>query len=170
MLRRQYSVAEVEALIPTLERIFAQILQLRIGLRAIEQKLERAGVTIEVAEESGDEAADESLEESADDVEIGVSEAAPSSEAPEVRHARAVFHGLYEALSDGLQEIRALGGEVKDLELGLVDFPGRRDGDDILICWRLGEKRIEYWHTEEGGFANRRPFDETIPRTPSRLD
>ena len=155
MASQHYSVAEVEALIPTLERIFTQVLQLRVGLRAVEQKLERAGVTVDLE--------DGSL---ADDV----LQAPKTPEPAEVRHARAVFRGFYEALSDGLEQIRALGGDVKDLDMGLVDFPGRRGDDEILLCWRLGEKRIEYWHTAEGGFASRRPLDERIPRTPSRLE
>jgi hypothetical protein len=161
MTRRQYSVAEVEALIPTLEGIFTQILQLRVGLRAIEQKLERAGVSIDLDEDASD------------DEMLGLpteSEASESPDTPEIRQARAVFRGFYEALSDGLEQIRALGGDVKDLDMGLVDFPGRRGNEDILLCWRLGEKRIEFWHTVEGGFASRRPLDERIPRSPSRLD
>ncbi|MBC8134212.1 MAG: DUF2203 domain-containing protein [Deltaproteobacteria bacterium] len=157
MTRRQYTVAEVENLIPTLEGIFTQILQLRVGLRGIERKLERAGVTIEVDEESEDE------------MQVA-SRSSQGPEAPDVRHARAVFRGFYEALSDGLEQIRTLGGEVKDLDMGLVDFPGRRGADDILLCWRLGEKRIEFWHPVDGGFANRRPLDEGISRTPSQMD
>jgi hypothetical protein len=161
MTRRQYSVTEVEALIPTLEGIFTQILQLRVGLRAVEQKLERAGVTIDLDEDALD---DDALEMP------GASEPSETPDSPEIRQARAVFRGFYEALSDGLERIRAIGGDVKDLDMGLVDFPGRRGNDDILLCWRLGEKRIEYWHTIEGGFASRRPLDERIPRSPSRLD
>jgi hypothetical protein len=159
MARRVHTVAEVETLIPSLERIFTQILQLRMGLRAIEQKLERAGITIDI-DDDGDE-----------DLASTRAAQAQAQEAPDIRHARAVFRGFYEALSDGLEQIRQLGGEVKDLDLGLVDFPGRRGGDDILLCWQLGEKRIEYWHPVDGGFANRRPLDEGIPgSTPSRLD
>ncbi len=157
MARRQYSVAEVESLIPSLEKIFTQILQLRVGLRAVEQKLERAGVSIELEE---DDAPDESV----------LAQPTRSPETTEVRQARAVFRGFYEALSDGLEQIRALGGDVKDLDMGLVDFPGRRGAEDILLCWRLGEKRIEFWHPVDGGFANRRPLDEGSPGTPSRLD
>lgn len=157
MARRQYTVAEVENLIPSLERIFTQILQLRVGLRGIEQKLERAGVAIEMDDESEDDT-------------VAEARAAQVNESPDIRHARAVFRGFYEALSDGLEQIRSIGGEVKDLDMGLVDFPGRRGAEDILLCWRLGEKRIEYWHPVDGGFANRRPLDERIPRTTSRLD
>jgi hypothetical protein len=164
MSRRNYSVAEVESLIPSLEEIFTRILQLRVGLRGLEQKLERAGVSVEV-----DAMAELVTGASGtDDAEAEPTNA--SKESPEIRHARAVFRGYYEALSDALEEIRTLGGDVKDLDLGLVDFPGRRGTDDILLCWRLGEKRIEFWHTVEGGFANRRPLDERSPGSSSRAD
>lgn len=160
MARRLYTVAEVEGLIPSLERIFTQVLQLRVGLRGIEQKLERAGITVDMDDESDDDLAGARVAQAR----------AEAQEGPDIRHARAVFRGFYEALSDGLEQIRGLGGEVKDLDMGLVDFPGRRGADDILLCWRLGEKKIEYWHPVDGGFANRRPLDEGIPGTPSRLD
>jgi len=78
--------------------------------------------------------------------------------------------GSEASIESSLEQIRALGGDVKDLDTGLVDFPGRRGEEEILLCWRLGEKRIEFWHTLDGGFAGRRPLDERIPRTPSRLD
>lgn len=147
MARTQFSVSEVEALIPALERIFIHVLQLRAGLRGVEEKLDRAGVRM---------SREDLLE----------SDAGPL----EVRQAKAVFRGYYEALSDELERVKALGGEVKDLETGLVDFPSRRGGEDILLCWKLGEKRIEFWHTLEGGFSARRPIDEQISRSPQPLD
>ena len=76
---------------------------------------------------------------------------------PDVRRAKALFRGFYEALSDEIEQVRALGGEVKDIEIGLVDFPARRRGEEILLCWRLGEKTIGFWHAVEAGFAGRRP-------------
>ena len=173
MARRHYQVAEVEALIPTLEGLFTRILQLRVGLRAVEQKLERAGVDLETESFTGDlgGAGDEGdLSDGGDDVVEGASGDTVTTEPPAVLQARAVFRGFYEALSDGLEQIRALGGEVKDLDMGLVDFPGRRENEDILLCWRLGEKRIEYWHAVDGGFANRKLLDESAAGTPSRLD
>ena len=196
MARRNYSVVEVETLIPSLEEIFSRILQLRIGLRALEKKLERAGVSVDMdsapqgemdATDSPDDeeaeqatstatpahkqnAGKQSEGEKNDDGASDEGSSTEISEAPGIRHAQAVFRGYYEALSDGLEEIRRMGGDVKDLDLGLVDFPGKRGNDDILLCWRLGEKRIEYWHTVEGGFANRRRLDERLPRTPSRAE
>ena len=82
----------------------------------------------------------------------------------------AVYRGFYATLTEELERIRALGGAVKELDTGLVDFPGRRDGEDILLCWRLGEKRVGFWHTLEGGFAGRRPLDETEAGVPPRVD
>jgi len=51
-----------------------------------------------------------------------------------------------------------LGVEVKDLDEGLVDFPALRRGETVLLCWRLGEDDVGYWHTVQEGFAGRRPL------------
>ena len=48
---------------------------------------------------------------------------------------------------------------VKDLDTGLVDFPALRDGEEILLCWRLGEDEVAYWHGLEEGFAGRKRLD-----------
>jgi len=60
-----------------------------------------------------------------------------------------------------LQEVSALGGVVKDLETGLVDFPGRGpDGRGAIVnlCWKLGEDAVRFWHGMDEGFANRKPL------------
>jgi hypothetical protein len=158
MVRALFTVGEVEALIPALERIFVQVLQLRAGLRALGQKLDRAGV-----KPSRQDSLDSDESESEFEIEI-------DDGPPAVRQAKAVFRGLDEALNDEIERIRSLGGEVKDLELGLVDFPSTREGEDILLCWKLGEKSIGYWHAVDGGFASRRPIDAQIASAPSRLD
>lgn len=62
------------------------------------------------------------------------------------------------ALSRCVEEIQALGAQVKDLELGLVDFPARRGDQVVLLCWRVGEDEIAYWHGLEEGFAGRKPL------------
>jgi hypothetical protein len=56
--------------------------------------------------------------------------------------------------------IEALGAQVKDVDTGLVDFPARRgsDGETVLLCWRLGEAEIAFWHGLEEGFAGRKPL------------
>lgn len=47
------------------------------------------------------------------------------------------------------------GAEVKDVDEGLVDFPALRHGETVLLCWKLGEDEIRYWHRVEDGFAGR---------------
>ena len=101
-----------------------------------------------------------------DDLQPAELEAGP----PAVRQAKAVFRGLDEALTDELERIVELGGQVKDVETGLVDFPGKRGAEDILLCWKLGEKKVAYWHSLEGGYASRRPIDEKISTGAPRLD
>jgi len=54
--------------------------------------------------------------------------------------------------------IHALGAIVKDLDQGLVDFPAHHAGEEVLLCWRVGEPEIEYWHGLEEGFAGRKPL------------
>lgn len=55
-------------------------------------------------------------------------------------------------------EINAAGAEIKSLEEGLLDFPSRRDGEAVLLCWKLGEGGIEFWHGVDEGFAGRKPL------------
>ena len=60
--------------------------------------------------------------------------------------------------TDTLAEIDEIGVQVKDLEAGLLDFPCVMDGRTVLLCWKLGEKEIGFWHTQEDGFAGRKPL------------
>jgi hypothetical protein len=66
---------------------------------------------------------------------------------------------------DTLAEMDEIGVQVKDLEKGLLDFPAVMDGRDVLLCWKLGEKEIAYWHTPEDGFAGRKPLDGRSDKT-----
>jgi hypothetical protein len=62
------------------------------------------------------------------------------------------------SLARAVDEVTELGVEVKDIDEGLVDFPALQNGETVLLCWKLGEDEIRYWHTLEGGFAGRRPL------------
>ena len=57
-----------------------------------------------------------------------------------------------------IRAIQSHGGQVKDVDTGLLDFPSHRDGVEIELCWQVGEERIEYWHGVEEGFAGRKPL------------
>jgi hypothetical protein len=62
-------------------------------------------------------------------------------------------------LQDSLEQLTELGVEVKDADIGLVDFPAVRDGEDVLLCWRTGEDVVEWWHDLEEGYAGRKAID-----------
>jgi hypothetical protein len=76
----------------------------------------------------------------------------------ELAAAGAEVEELARGLAAIVDEITALGVQVKDLDEGLVDFPALRRGETVLLCWRLGEDEIAYWHRVEDGFAGRRPL------------
>jgi hypothetical protein len=61
-----------------------------------------------------------------------------------------------------IDEIVAHGAQVKDIDEGLIDFPALSRGETVLLCWRLGEDEIRYWHSVDDGFAGRRelPLDD----------
>jgi len=67
-------------------------------------------------------------------------------------------------VKDALAEINAIGVQVKDLDIGLLDFPCQVDGRTVLLCWKLGEKTITHWHGASEGFAGRKLIDEKIAK------
>lgn len=67
-------------------------------------------------------------------------------------------------IKDALGEIDATGVQVKDLDIGLLDFPCQVEGRTVLLCWKLGEAGITYWHGTDEGFSGRKPIDERIAR------
>jgi len=67
-------------------------------------------------------------------------------------------------VKDAVAEIHATGVQVKDLDIGLLDFPCVVDRATVLLCWKLGEKKITHWHSETEGFAGRKPIDERIAK------
>jgi len=78
------------------------------------------------------------------------------------REAWAARRGRIEALTreiqHGIDELLGLGGVPKDLDLGLVDFPHRRGGKTVNLCWKYAERDIRYWHGLDEGYAGRKPL------------
>ena len=72
-----------------------------------------------------------------------------------------VFPAEMEQLVIHVQDLNHRGIELKDLEKGLIDFPSlRASGEEVYLCYMLGEATIDHWHTLEGGYAARRPIEE----------
>lgn len=61
-----------------------------------------------------------------------------------------------EALIHHIQETDVV---IKDINLGLLDFPALKDGREVYLCWQYGEGEIAFWHEVEAGFAGRQPID-----------
>ena len=66
---------------------------------------------------------------------------------------------LAESIQSALERIHSTGCVVKDLEVGLLDFPARINGEAVYLCWRLGEDRIRFYHAQDEGFSGRKPID-----------
>ena len=61
-----------------------------------------------------------------------------------------------------VEEIENTGCLLKDLDIGLVDFPCRVAAQEVYLCWKLGEPHIHFWHNTDEGFAGRKPIDEQM--------
>jgi hypothetical protein len=59
-------------------------------------------------------------------------------------------------------ELESLGIQLKDRRIGLIDFPSELDGRRVLLCWRLGESSVQFWHDESTGYAGRQPLSPTL--------
>ncbi len=67
-------------------------------------------------------------------------------------------------LKQTLETIQESGCVVKDLDIGLVDFPTLYRGQEVYLCWKLGEPDIRFWHGTDEGFAGRKPIDDAFLR------
>ena len=60
-------------------------------------------------------------------------------------------------LEDYVDELSEIGCDLKDYQMGLIDFTGRHRGHDVCLCWKFGEEKVGFWHECEAGFAGRQP-------------
>jgi hypothetical protein len=128
-VRRLFTVAEANAEVPRLAMLV--------------ERLQRCALRLDAERH----AAAESLHVGAESI---------TSEA--LIRSRPAARALIEELSSVVQEIERSGAQLKDVELGLVDFPAEIDGHSILLCWQFGESEVVFWHREGEGFAGRHPL------------
>jgi hypothetical protein len=81
---------------------------------------------------------------------------------------RAQRDKVFQETKDAIAEINAIGVQVKDLDIGLLDFPCALYDQVVLLCWKYGEEKIEFWHGQEEGFKGRKPIDQRILRGKKR--
>ena len=140
--KRTYRIDEANAQVARLSELFENVMQVRSLLKTLYQRLESAGYPV-----SQDEL---------DDSEIELPDDAPA----EVVRDHGMFQALVETLRDHVEKIQETGCVIKDLEEGLVDWPGLHDGREVWLCWKYGETEVGFWHELSTGFAGRRPVSE----------
>jgi hypothetical protein len=134
MTKRHFSLREANQLVPRLRPILERLMT---GRRSIGEKQHR-------------------LERLRDHVRGN----GATVEGRTVAKLREEIETIAEELRRGLAEIEAFGCLVKDLDIGLIDFPALRLGQEVLLCWRMDEDGIEFWHGIHEGFAGRKPLGD----------
>lgn len=127
--RHTYTIDEANALVP---QVRAVLLQLAVQQRRLDES--HAEMHRQLDANGGPEGA----------VAAGRQEA----ETAEIR----------EGMRTLLVHLSELGVELRDIEMGLVDFPGDREGEPVWLCWRLSDARVAFWHPTDEGYATRRPW------------
>jgi hypothetical protein len=130
---RYFTPAEVEALIPALTEIMSDVRAAQAEATAVRERLR--------AEQERMTMRGGSM------IDHGV-----------WRRGREDLERVGRRIQARLDDIARLGGVPKDLGLGLVDFPHLRNGEVVNLCWKHGEKSIDYWHGLDEGFAGRKPL------------
>lgn len=135
IVQKYFTLAQAESLLPAVERVIRAAIQLKQEFVDAEESMRQA--TRRVTSLGG---ANMDRGQFADDKRR--------------RHAAA------EKLGAAIEEIQKFGCQVKDLDIGLIDFPTLYHGEVVLLCWKLGEDGIHFWHRIEEGFRGRRAVDE----------
>jgi hypothetical protein len=74
--------------------------------------------------------------------------------------ARDLRDGLAVKLRAAIEQVQEVGCVIKDLDIGLIDFPTLFRGEEVYLCWKLGEPKIEFWHPVTEGFRGRKAIDQ----------
>ena len=127
--RRIYSIEEANALIPQVRAVLLQLAVEQRRLDASHAEMHRQ------LDANGD----------------------PDSAAAAVRQESEVAE-IREGMRTLLVHLAEMGVELRDVEMGLLDFPGERDGAPVWLCWRLADPSVAYWHATDEGYASRKPW------------
>lgn len=142
---RYFTLSEAEALLPSVRARLESAINSRAELAAIDAELQELMARISMA---------------------GGSEINPTK----VARRKIERSSLVKSIEGAIDFIQTNGCVVKDLDMGLLDFPALLGNDEIYLCWKLGEPRIEWWHRINDGFAGRRRIgDEFADKGPTGL-
>ncbi len=131
IMPRYFTLSEAEALLPSVRSSLESAISSKADLAAIDAELQELMARISMS---------------------GGSEINPA----QVARRKVERAALVKSIGAAIEYIQTNGCVVKDLDMGLLDFPALLGGDEIYLCWKLGEPRIEWWHRINDGFAGRR--------------
>ncbi|MCW5979835.1 MAG: DUF2203 domain-containing protein [Bryobacteraceae bacterium] len=132
---RYFTLSQAQSLLPLLEKEFRQVVHIRRELEGAASDLDAYSQHIAMA---GGALVDQRR----------------------LLSLRGRRDALATRLKEGIEAIQEHGCQVKDLDMGLLDFPTLLRGQEVLLCWKLGESEIAYWHGTEEGFRGRKPIDD----------
>ncbi len=132
---RRFTLAEAESLLPTLKPLLGEAAEVKTGYDRASQSFD--GLLQRIMLMGG--------------------MVPDREEAAESRHAR---DRAGERLKRIIEKIEQSGCVLKDLDIGLVDFPTLFRGEEVYLCWKMDEPAIGWWHGVEEGFSGRKPIDQ----------
>jgi hypothetical protein len=132
---RRFTLAEAEAVLPEVERLIREAVARKADYQEAEEELQEFSRKIIL---SG-----------------GI-----SVDRERVLGIRSRRDCAAAALKDAIESVHSAGCLVKDLDIGLVDFPTLFRGEEVYLCWRMGEPGITYWHGVNEGFSGRKNIDQ----------
>jgi hypothetical protein len=132
MARRYFTPSEANELLVEVRPLVESLVEHRQGMRLAAER--RARLTARIAGNGGD----------LDPQEPG--------------ELDEQFQRESQAVTQAAERLERLGVLVKDLDTGLVDFPALHEGEEVLLCWQLGEDEVAHWHGVDEGFAGRKPL------------
>ena len=130
---RHFTIAEANAMIPTLEKFVRRLQALLDQARARYREMEMIKA-------------------------VGYREDGTLIMAVDYRQAKEEFERAIAEANEIVEQINSSGCQLKSIELGLVDFPARIHGQEVWLCWKLGEPAVRFYHGLEDGYAGRRPI------------
>jgi hypothetical protein len=132
MARRYFTPSEANELLAEVRPLAESLVQHREGMRLAAER--RARLTARIAGNGGD------------------------LDPQEPSELDEQFQRQLQAVTQAAEQLERLGVLVKDLDHGLVDFPALHEGEEVLLCWQVGEDEVAHWHGVDEGFAGRKPL------------
>jgi len=134
-MSKRFTLAEAQSLIPSVDPVLRKAIELKSHYAEAEQAMESFSQRIQMMG--------------------GL--VVNREQALEVRQRRDTAS---EGLREAIQEVEEFGCVLKDLDVGLIDFPTLFRGREVYLCWKLGEASIAFWHGTDEGFAGRKAIDQ----------